>query len=267
MFDKNKIIVNEQLIRVPKLKLKTNKRRKRKKLTNTSGINNNNNSNNNTNINNLRTSTLLNSIAPPLGNPSHRNNNQNNLAQSTSLSLSQRSRVDSLINNLKAYDLISGHENYEAAANLSDLQLSGRTVKKSSKSIKSSSNSADMVGATNLEQMFSGGILVKSRKTARNELQPVVLSCDSSLSSIAAKTYKSNDNENEDDDENYSNINFDEGNYDKLQLQQNGEVKKREITDGNVEGSGNIDDLNIGFLNSTSLPLNQSNYLNKNFKH
>ena len=259
MFDKNKIIVNEKLIRVPKLKLKTNKRRKRKKQPNTSGINNNDS---NTNINNLRTSSLLNSLAPP--NAGHRNDHLNNSNQSVSLSLSQQSRVESLINNLKAYDLIN--ENYDTE-NLSDLQLSNQIEsKKSSKSIKSSSISTDTVtGATNLEQLFSSGMSTKSRKTIKNEAhQPVILSGDSSLSLVGLKSYKNNDKENEEDDENYSNINFEEGNYDKLQLQQNSELKKRDTSEAGptktLEESGNTDDLNFGTMNNpTSLPLNQRN--------
>lgn len=199
MFDKNKIIVNEKLVRVPKLKLKSNKRRKRKKQPPT-----------------------MTSPPPAITNP--------NIPRTCAFVANPN---ESRVNNGKTYDVINEDEN---------------------RSRKTPST------GTNLEQLFADGgasLSTKSRRTTRNEYQ-LMSFCDSSMSSIATKTYKSNDND-EDNDENYSNIRFDDGIYERVEMEpgwQSGGKKKEPVPDV-VEVVPAPPDEPI----PTTLPLNQSKLL------
>lgn len=230
MFDKNKIIVNEKLVRIPKLKLKSNKRRKRKKQHSS------------------RTTTSTTTAAAQqstthrsnlLTVPSSSRRDSNPAANSSSIS--------------KTYDVISIDDNYESASQYHHHHHHHNRKKTS----------------TNLDQLFPDGASNRgSRRSGRHEplpLLPPQMVWDSSISSLATKNaaaYKNNPNNNEinnddeenEDDENYSNIRFDDGAaiYERLEL---GEKKSSTESDAAclyAESNNNA--------GNTSLSLNQSKF-------
>lgn len=158
---------------------------------------------------------------------------------------------------------------------------------------------------TNLEQLFADGggggsaagqsslpMRVNRKKSASKSGGDVAF--DSSLSSLATKTFKSNDDEeNEDEnDENYSNIRFDDSIYERVENEPVWDVavgagKKNELLPLSELGqfdslSGHVGQdisplseicpavtaaVNSNNVSTSSLPLNQSKcYYNKIFK-
>lgn len=233
MFDKNKIIVNEKLVRIPKLKLKSNKRRKRKKH------------HHNQQSSSRTTNTATTAIAAASSGQ-----------QSTSINMHRpSSRRDSNVGNIsnisKTYDVISIDDNYESASQY-------HTHRKKT--------SATTAAATNLDQLFppetvGGGSSNRgSRRSGRHEplpLLPPQMVWDSSISSLATKNaYKAannnenNDDEENEDDENYSNIRFDDPTsiYELVEFG-TGDKKSKDSDAGLNESNANA---------NTSLSLNQS---------
>ena len=194
MFDKNKIIVNEKLVRIPKLKLKSNKRRKRKKH------------HHNQQSSSRTTNTTAIAAASTGQQSTSINMNRSNLPSSR-----RDSNVANSSNISKTYDVISIDDNYESASQYHTHRKKTPTA---------------TTAATNLDQLFPpetvGGASSNrgSRRSGRHEplpLLPPLMVWDSSISSLATKNaYKggnnneNNDDEENEDDENYSNIRFDD---------------------------------------------------------